>query len=215
MIIIEYWSHLNSVQRCFICKSFHYKLVYCWEPIFVVKRTLFFMKCLNKHILLSISSFSLSCFLSSPEITMKILKTLNGKGIFKNDSIWFPVYYCFNTMWNYSDASLKLAKVPNTWIVLCNFFLPCVIFVLCYFCPLLFLPCVIISYLCYFDPGYFCPLLFWPWLFLPFVIFVHIIFPVLFLPFSHVMQTICPCLEFINTWLSFHEKKSKRNISLS
>nr|XP_022304912.1 uncharacterized protein LOC111111976 isoform X2 [Crassostrea virginica] len=44
------------------------------------------------------------------EITMKILKTLNGKGIFKNDSIWFPVYYCFNTMWNYSDASLKLAK---------------------------------------------------------------------------------------------------------
>lgn len=44
------------------------------------------------------------------EITMKILKTLNGKGIFKNDSIWFPVYYCFNTLWNYSDASLKLAK---------------------------------------------------------------------------------------------------------
>lgn len=45
---------------------------------------------------------------------MKILKTLNGKGIFKNDSIWFPVYYCFNTLWNYSDASLKLAKVDNT-----------------------------------------------------------------------------------------------------
>ncbi|XP_048750552.1 uncharacterized protein LOC125662391 isoform X2 [Ostrea edulis] len=44
------------------------------------------------------------------EITMKILKTLNGKGIFKNDSIWFPVYYCFNTLWNYSDSSLKLAK---------------------------------------------------------------------------------------------------------
>lgn len=48
---------------------------------------------------------------------MKILKTLNGKGIFKNDSIWFPVYYCFNTLWNYSDASLKLAKVDSyNWI---------------------------------------------------------------------------------------------------
>ncbi|KAK3095310.1 hypothetical protein FSP39_013076, partial [Pinctada imbricata] len=44
------------------------------------------------------------------EITMKILKTLNSKGIFKNDSIWFPVYYCFNVLWNYSDASLKVAK---------------------------------------------------------------------------------------------------------
>ena len=114
---------------------------------------------------------SILCFFSPTEITMKILKTLNGKGIFKNDSIWFPVYYCFNTMWNYSDASLKLAKVPNTWIVFWVFCCPvhCVIFALCIFCFVLFLPCVIFTlcYFCpnYFCPGYFCPLLFLPWFF--------------------------------------------------
>lgn len=42
---------------------------------------------------------------------MKMLKVLNAVGIFKNDEVWFPTYYTYNTMWNYSDASLKLAKV--------------------------------------------------------------------------------------------------------
>jgi hypothetical protein len=42
---------------------------------------------------------------------MKMLKTLNGIGIFKNDDVWFPTYYTYNTMWNFSDASSNLAKV--------------------------------------------------------------------------------------------------------
>ena len=40
-----------------------------------------------------------------------MLKTMNSMGIFKNDDIWFPTYYTYNTVWNYSDASEKLAKV--------------------------------------------------------------------------------------------------------
>ncbi|XP_069101949.1 uncharacterized protein [Argopecten irradians] len=44
------------------------------------------------------------------EVAMKMLKTLNAKGIFKNDSIWFPAYYTLNTLWNFTDASLRLAK---------------------------------------------------------------------------------------------------------
>ncbi|XP_076082164.1 uncharacterized protein LOC143052889 isoform X2 [Mytilus galloprovincialis] len=44
------------------------------------------------------------------EIAMKMLTSLNKKGIFKNDGIWFPTYYTLNTLWNYSDASLELAK---------------------------------------------------------------------------------------------------------
>ncbi|XP_060073449.1 uncharacterized protein LOC132553238 [Ylistrum balloti] len=44
------------------------------------------------------------------EVAMKMLKTLNSKGIFKNDSIWFPAYYSLNTLWNFTDASLRLAK---------------------------------------------------------------------------------------------------------
>ncbi|XP_033724963.1 uncharacterized protein LOC117314961 isoform X1 [Pecten maximus] len=44
------------------------------------------------------------------EVAMKMLKTLNAKGIFKNDSIWFPAYYSLNTLWNFTDASLRLAK---------------------------------------------------------------------------------------------------------
>ncbi|XP_062585822.1 uncharacterized protein LOC134247482, partial [Saccostrea cucullata] len=54
------------------------------------------------------------------EITMKILKTLNGKGIFKNDSIWFPVYYCFNTLWNYSDASQLPSSQGNSFPLTIN-----------------------------------------------------------------------------------------------
>jgi len=42
---------------------------------------------------------------------MKMLKSLNSIGIFKNDDVWFPTYYTYNTMWNFSDASSKLAKV--------------------------------------------------------------------------------------------------------
>ncbi|XP_052786989.1 uncharacterized protein LOC128222153 isoform X2 [Mya arenaria] len=44
------------------------------------------------------------------EISMKMLKTLNSLGIFKNDDVWFPTYYTYNTMWNFTDASSKLAK---------------------------------------------------------------------------------------------------------
>ena len=133
---------------------------------------------------------SILSFLSSPEITMKILKTLNGKGIFKNDSIWFPVYYCFNTLWNYYDASLKLAKVPNTWIVFWVFCCPvpcvCVIFALCNFCLVLFLPCVI------FTLWYFCPSYFYPLLFLPCVIFALCYFwLMLFLPWFFVLFLSC------------------------
>ncbi|XP_070182482.1 uncharacterized protein [Littorina saxatilis] len=43
-------------------------------------------------------------------LTVKMLKTMNAMGIFKNDDIWFPTYYTYNTAWNYSDASDKLAK---------------------------------------------------------------------------------------------------------
>ena len=43
-------------------------------------------------------------------VSMKMLKTLNGIGIFKNDDVWFPTYYTYNTMWNFTDASNKLAQ---------------------------------------------------------------------------------------------------------
>ncbi|KAK3578384.1 hypothetical protein CHS0354_025478 [Potamilus streckersoni] len=42
--------------------------------------------------------------------SMKMLKTLNSIGIFKNDDVWFPTYYAYNTLWNFSDASSKLAQ---------------------------------------------------------------------------------------------------------
>ena len=42
---------------------------------------------------------------------MKMLKALNIIGIFKNDEVWFPTYYAYNTMWNFSDASSQLALV--------------------------------------------------------------------------------------------------------
>ncbi|BFZ13606.1 hypothetical protein BsWGS_16645 [Bradybaena similaris] len=44
------------------------------------------------------------------EITITMLKQMNSLGIFKNDDIWFPTYYTYNTCWNYSDASEKLAR---------------------------------------------------------------------------------------------------------
>ncbi|XP_071098917.1 uncharacterized protein [Haliotis cracherodii] len=44
------------------------------------------------------------------EITIKMLKSLNTIGIFKNDEIWFPAYYTYNTTWNYSDTSDLLAR---------------------------------------------------------------------------------------------------------
>ena len=47
-------------------------------------------------------------------LTVKMLKTMNAMGIFKNDDIWFPTYYTYMTSWNYSDASEKLAKVCHT-----------------------------------------------------------------------------------------------------
>ncbi|XP_012942420.1 uncharacterized protein LOC101845869 [Aplysia californica] len=39
-----------------------------------------------------------------------MLKQMNSLGIFKNDDIWFPTYYTYMTLWNYSDASEKLAR---------------------------------------------------------------------------------------------------------
>ncbi|KAJ8311371.1 hypothetical protein KUTeg_010726 [Tegillarca granosa] len=48
--------------------------------------------------------------IKSIEVGMKMLKELNSKGIFKNDSIWFPSYYALNGIWNFTDASLLLAK---------------------------------------------------------------------------------------------------------
>lgn len=50
-------------------------------------------------------------FLLFSALTVKMLKTMNTMGIFKNDDIWFPTYYTYNTAWNYSDASESLAKV--------------------------------------------------------------------------------------------------------
>ncbi|KAK3690730.1 hypothetical protein RRG08_061170 [Elysia crispata] len=44
------------------------------------------------------------------EVTINMLKQMNSLGIFKNDEIWFPTYYTYNTAWNYSDASEKLAR---------------------------------------------------------------------------------------------------------
>ncbi|BFZ25773.1 hypothetical protein BsWGS_28812 [Bradybaena similaris] len=43
------------------------------------------------------------------ELTVKMLKQMNGLGIFKSDDIWFPTYYTYKTCWNYSDASERLA----------------------------------------------------------------------------------------------------------
>lgn len=43
-------------------------------------------------------------------VSMKMLKNLNSIGIFKNDDVWFPTYYTYNTMWNFSDASSNLAR---------------------------------------------------------------------------------------------------------
>ncbi|XP_041356433.1 uncharacterized protein LOC121373745 [Gigantopelta aegis] len=43
-------------------------------------------------------------------ITVRILKGLNTIGIFKNDDVWFPTYYTYNTTWNYSDCSELLAR---------------------------------------------------------------------------------------------------------
>ncbi|XP_059141325.1 uncharacterized protein LOC131929220 isoform X2 [Physella acuta] len=44
------------------------------------------------------------------EITINMLRQMNSLGIFKNDDIWFPTYYTYNTCWNYSDSSEKLAR---------------------------------------------------------------------------------------------------------
>ncbi|XP_014769431.1 uncharacterized protein LOC106868605 isoform X1 [Octopus bimaculoides] len=57
-------------------------------------------------------------------VSMKMLKVLNTIGIFKNDEIWFPTYYAYNTMWNFSDASaqlaLSLAESDAVRLLTCN-----------------------------------------------------------------------------------------------
>ncbi|XP_032809682.1 uncharacterized protein LOC116942174 [Petromyzon marinus] len=47
---------------------------------------------------------------NSEEIFMKALLELSGKGLMKDNSVWFPAYYVLNAVWNFSDASLQLAK---------------------------------------------------------------------------------------------------------
>ncbi|CAM9500750.1 unnamed protein product [Lampetra planeri] len=47
---------------------------------------------------------------NSEEIFMKALTELSGKGLMKDNSVWFPAYYVLNAVWNFSDASLQLAK---------------------------------------------------------------------------------------------------------
>ena len=51
------------------------------------------------------------------EVIMKMLTYFNNEGVFKNDDIWFPTYYTMNTCWNYSDASIPLAKVGFTRLI--------------------------------------------------------------------------------------------------
>jgi len=53
-------------------------------------------------------------------LSMKMLKNLNSIGIFKNDDVWFPTYYTYNTMWNFTDASSKLAKVSSSNLICMN-----------------------------------------------------------------------------------------------
>ena len=60
-------------------------------------------------------------FSDSPEVTINMLKQMNSLGIFKNDEIWFPTYYTYNTAWNYSDASEKLARVGEPCLFLLLF----------------------------------------------------------------------------------------------
>lgn len=61
---------------------------------------------------------------SYANVSMKMLKALNIIGIFKNDEVWFPTYYAYNTMWNFSDASaqlaLSLAEADAVRLLTCN-----------------------------------------------------------------------------------------------
>lgn len=61
------------------------------------------------------------------EITINMLRQMNSLGIFKNDDIWFPTYYTYNTCWNYSDSSEKLARVSDSHVTcLWWFYMPVV-----------------------------------------------------------------------------------------
>ncbi|XP_074661452.1 uncharacterized protein LOC141914074 isoform X2 [Tubulanus polymorphus] len=44
------------------------------------------------------------------DLAINILKVGNNQGVFSSDKIWFPVYYSYNTLWNYTDASKEFAN---------------------------------------------------------------------------------------------------------
>ncbi|XP_069046611.1 uncharacterized protein [Lepisosteus oculatus] len=44
------------------------------------------------------------------ELLVKIFITLSDIGFFTSNSVWFPAYYTFNSIWNYSDASLLFGE---------------------------------------------------------------------------------------------------------
>lgn len=43
-----------------------------------------------------------------------MLKYFNEEGIFKSDNIWFPTYFTYQVVWNFTDSSLDLAKVSDS-----------------------------------------------------------------------------------------------------
>lgn len=50
-------------------------------------------------------------FILISDIIMKVLKTLNGKGVFMNDSIWKRAKLCLLLLCNNSEDSVEIAKV--------------------------------------------------------------------------------------------------------
>jgi hypothetical protein len=51
------------------------------------------------------------------EISMKMLKYYNEVGVFKSDDVWFPTYYTYNILWNFTDQSIELSRVSENGIL--------------------------------------------------------------------------------------------------
>ena len=45
------------------------------------------------------------------EIARKMVVYFNHVGVFRSDNVWFPCYYVYNNMWNYTDSSEKFCAV--------------------------------------------------------------------------------------------------------
>ncbi|KAK3578382.1 hypothetical protein CHS0354_025476 [Potamilus streckersoni] len=56
------------------------------------------------------NEYETSQYFLFPGASMKMMQSLTSIGIFKNDNVWFTAYSLYNTLWNFSDASSKLAQ---------------------------------------------------------------------------------------------------------